>query len=330
MKKVLILLFFVLLRILDPSTAVADTTNSKFTANAASPSIDDLTAQADSLKSGSRFYASGLDLKALIPEFMGLVDNAARRYNHGVNEGQLTSFILTAAQPKLMNSVEREIPGWKAMARLRGGETLVHIVRALIALDSIPEYRNAIAVDKSNMQLAVLLHDLAKRPVDPITGAKIRDAIHPFRSAVLAAEILPNHGFYVTDQFQGSIESWSEYTNQAVTTDSKGRPIHGNAKLPGIITGIDEMFERNSATSIIVKSILFHQSLNLLKEWPDAAPLTDWELKLFINDDLLKVLGPLVRADSASWQLFKPENRKKFDQQIEDRIKEIKSLIRKP
>ena len=87
------------------------------------------------------------------------------------------------------------------------------------------------------------------------------------------------------------------------------------------------MFERNSSTSLIVKSILLHQSLNLLMQWPDAAPLTDQNLKLYIDDHLLKVLGPLVKADSDSWQLFKPENRANFDQQIEDRITEIKSLI---
>ena len=275
-------------------------------------------------------YASGVDLETLLPEFMELVEKAIKKYNSGVTESDLSDFVIKAAQPELMNGIEREIPGWKDMAALRDGETLVHIVRVFIALMAIPEYQNAPAKEKQTVKWAVLLHDLAKKPIDPLTGEKIRDAVHPFRSAVLAAKILPNHGFYVTGQYENTIGSWSAYTYDAVTTDVKGRPIHDNEKLPEITDGIDKMFERNSSTSKIVKSILFHQSLNFLKQWPDAAPLTDQEIKDYIDDGLLEVLGLLVKADSYSWQLFKPENRANFNQQIEDRLEWIKSLIRKP
>ena len=330
MKNVLVLLLFVTVGILDPFTALAQKNYTNPTIGAASPSTEEITTTDDSLKSGPRMSASGVDLETRVPNFMALVENALQKYNDGVNEIDLNNFILKSVTPDIMDEVEQEIPGWKDMTALRDGETLIHTIRALVALMINPEYQNAPVGKKRYVQWAVVLHDLAKRPVDPITGEKIRDAIHPFRSAVLAAEILPNHGFNVTDQYEQTIRPWGKYTNEAIIAGEKGRPIHDNRKLPGIIEGIDLMFERDSSASIIVKSILFHQSLNLLVQWPDAAPLTDQEVKQYIDDDLLTVLGLLVKADSDSWQLFNPANRALFNRQIAYRLKQIKALIRKP
>ena len=226
-----------------------------------------------------------------------------------------------------MDEVERKIPGWKEMASIREGVTFVHTVRAFLALGTSEVYQNASDVDQRNMEWAVLLHDLAKMPIDPKTGEKIRDATHPFRSAVLAAKILPSHGFYTTDQYNDRYNSWAEYTDKAITTDEKGREINYNKNLPKIIKGIEEMFGQHSSTSIIVKSILFHQSLNLLEEWPDATPLTDSELKQYMDNDLLNVLVPLATADSDSWQLFNPEQKVYFGKQINNRVSFVRSHI---
>lgn len=330
MKNVIVIIFFVTVGILDPFTALAQTNYTKPTIGAASPSAEKIITPDDSLNSGPQVSASGVDLETCVPKFMGIVENAIQKYNDGVNEIDLNNFILKAVTPGIMDEVEQEIPGWKDMAALRDDETLIHTIRALVALMINPEYQNAPVGKKRYVQWAVVLHDLAKRPVDPITGEKIRDAIHPFRSAVLAAEILPSHGFNVTDQYEQTIRPWGKYTNEAIITGEKGRPIHDNRKLPGIIEGIDNMFERNSSASIIVKSILFHQSLNLLIQWPDAAPLTDQEVKQYIDDDLLAALGLLVKADSDSWQLFNSVNRAQFNRQIAYRLKQIRALMRKP
>ena len=321
MKNVLVLLLYVTVGILDPFTALAQTNYTKPTIGAASPSTEKI------FISGPRVSASGVDLETRVPKFMRLVDSAIQQYHYGVNEIDLNYFILKGATPGIMDEVEQENTGWKDMAALRDGETLIHTIRALVALMTNPEYQNAPVGKKRNVQWAIVLHDLAKKPVDPKTGEKIRDAIHPFRSAVLAAEILPNHGFSVTDQYAQTISPWGKYTNEVIITGGKGRPIHDNRKLPGLIDGIDQMFARNSSASIIVTSILFHQSLNLLKQWPDAAPLTDQEMKQYIDHNLLSVLGPLVKADSDSWQLFNPKNRAKFNRQIGNRLKQIKTLI---
>ena len=330
MKNVLFHVFVLFVVVLVTSIAPAAELNPSFVIGRASQSADGVKTPENLLKTGPMVDASGVDLETLVPEFMKLVENAVKKYNSGANENEFKYFILKAAQSEIMNEVELEIPGWKDMAALRDGETLLHIVRALVALMTNPEYQNAPAEEKRNVKWAVILHDLAKKPVDPITGEKIRDAIHPFRSAVLAAKILPNHGFGVTDQYESTIRSWSKYTHEAITLDEKGRPIHDNGKLPEITDGIEKIFKRNSSASKIVTSILLHQSLNFLKQWPDAAPITDQEIKRYIDDNLLRALGPLVKADSDSWQLFNPEKKANFDQQIKDRITEIKSLISKP
>lgn len=42
-----------------------------------------------------------------------------------------------------MDAIERVVPGWQTMAAFADCATLVHVVRAMIALQLLPEFRTA-------------------------------------------------------------------------------------------------------------------------------------------------------------------------------------------
>jgi hypothetical protein len=50
-------------------------------------------------------------------------------------------------------------------------------------------------------------------------------------------------------------------------------------------------------------------SINVVKEWPQAAPLSDREITKNIDRDVLPLLRVMMLADNEGWALFYPDAR---------------------
>ncbi len=209
-----------------------------------------------------------------------------------------------------MAAIERVAPGWQAMAAFADGATLVHVVRAMIALQLLPEFRTAPPQLQALMEWSVLFHDLGKQVV-----AGKRDSLHAFRSAALTARALPQLGFATTSVYPESVESWARLVLDASVPapDGKGL-IQDNRALPQILTGVERLFGSDSAAGLIVQAVLLHQSLNVVAEWPNAASLTEAEMPRCISPALLPLLEAVMLVDSDAWQLFDPLHKSHFRQ----------------
>jgi hypothetical protein len=146
-----------------------------------------------------------------------------------------------------------------------------------------------------------MFHDLEK---ESINGQ--RDLSHAFRSAATTGKVLPQLGFAVRDASR--LTAWADLTRTALTkaTDS-GEMIQDNVQLAAIIRGIDDIFGLNSPAALIVKAVLFHMSINVVADWPQAAPLMDQQVRQFLDAPLLPLLRAMMLADNDAWTFFDPE-----------------------
>ena len=78
------------------------------------------------------------------------------------------------------------------------------------------------------------------------------------------------------------------------------------------------------------KAVLLHWSFTTVMEWPCAAPLTDEEVRVYLDDELLQILGPLILADSDSWNLFDPETKDRYRTEIAEAMHELGALLDPP
>jgi len=226
-------------------------------------------------------------------------------------------------QPDRLQQMERTIPGWGRMAGFANGATLVHVAVALAALQLSPEYRQAARAQKNLFQWIVLLHDIGKE-----AQPGKRDAVHAFRSAVIAARALPRLGFPVMDDFAGQVEAWADLTLSATLLDAnKNIRIQDNRKLPKILAGIDRLFGMNTAPGLIVKAILLHLSVNTNRAWPQAAPLSEAEIKQYVDADLLPYLKMLMLIDNDAWEFFDPEKRTEQRREVLSAFHSIQKAI---
>ncbi len=198
-----------------------------------------------------------------------------------------------------MDQVDTVLHGWRRMASFHEGVTLVHVVSAYGSLLICPEYQQAAPEQQRLMEWIVLFHDVGKEVID---GQ--RDPIHAFRSA---AQTAPALGFSTTDAFAAEIDAWAAFTAAAVLPNgTPGELKQDNAKLPQILTGIDRLFGPDSPTALVVKAILLHMSVNVLSEWPQAAPLDDSEIQRYVNAPLLPLLKVMMLVDNDAWAFFNP------------------------
>ena len=209
-----------------------------------------------------------------------------------------------------MQAIETVAPGWQDMAAYADRATLNHITQVLIALQLLPEYRQASKQRQTLMEWIVLYHDLGKQ----VIGGQ-RDALHAFRSATMATRTLPTVGFPTSEAYPGGIDAWTRLVLDAsvAAPDGKGL-IQDNRALPEILQGIEHLFGAGSAASLIVQAVLLHQSLNVVPEWPNPGSLTEAELPLCIRPELLPLLEAMMLVDSDAWQLFDPASKAKFRQ----------------
>ena len=209
-----------------------------------------------------------------------------------------------------MQAIEIVAPGWQDMAAYADRATLNHITQALIALQLLPEYRQAPRQRRTLMEWIVLYHDLGKQVI-----AGQRDAVHAFRSAAMATRTLPTVGFPTSGAYLAGIDAWTRLVLDAsvAAPDGKGL-IQDNRALPEILQGIEHLFGAGSAASLIVQAVLLHQSLNVVPEWPNPGSLSEAELPLCLRPELLPLLEAMMLVDSDAWQLFDPASKAKFRQ----------------
>jgi hypothetical protein len=185
----------------------------------------------------------------------------------------------------------------------------------------MPEFLSMTLEQQQLMKWVILLHDVEKEPQE-----RKRDHAHAFRSAVTAVRVLPQLGFPITTEYDSLINSWSEFTTSAITKpDHTLDVIQDNRKLPEILNGIDQMFGHNMPATLIIKTILFHLSVNM-KLWPPAAPLTDEEVKSYFDHDLVLMLRIMNLGDSEGWSMFH-ESRETLRNDTLEAFKVIEQLI---
>lgn len=249
----------------------------------------------------------------LLPDLMGFVRTLDSPFTNEKlrSQPEIDQRVAEFFTPELMDAVEAVIPGWKVMAGHNDGETLVHVVTALVVLFQCPEYQKANAQDAVLLKWIVLLHDLAKAPI-PFK----RDSTHGFKSAALAARILPTVGFEVTDAYAGYIDEWFTLTSNAITTHvATGEMIQDNSKLPQILAGIDRLFGENTSAALIVKTILLHMSITVVEDWPQLAPLTTAEIRQHVDRRLLSFLQIMMLVDNDAWAFFDPVTKLRYRQE---------------
>ena len=227
--------------------------------------------------------------------------------------------------PERMDSVEAVVPGWKRMASYEDGTTLTHVMCVFLGMYISPEFQALAAEQQQLAKWIVLFHDVEK-----VFIRGKRDSMHMFHSAVTAANALPNIGFLITGIYQVLIHAWSELTSSGyILREDSNNQIPDNSKLPEIISEIDNMFGENTPAALIVKGVLLHQSVNVVKDWPQPAPLSDEEIRLYINQDIAPLLKVMHLADNDGWTLFQPE-REAYRQETLDAFERVQELIMQP
>jgi hypothetical protein len=225
--------------------------------------------------------------------------------------------------PERMDEVESIVPGWRRMASSSDGVTLVHVMCVFLGLVMLPEFQNLSPEQQQLAKWIVLFHDVEKAHV---RGKK--DLTHAFRSAVLTAGRLKTLGFITTEEHESLLDSWSELTASAVTKlDESSDYIQDNHKLPSIVEGIGRMFGENTPATLITEGVLLHMSIDVVEDYPQAAPLRDEEIKRYVNTDLVPLLKIMMLADNEGWVLFYPEDRLKQRNQTLKVFENVERLI---
>jgi hypothetical protein len=231
---------------------------------------------------------------------LGLV--AAYQAGQIRNWEDLEQRVMDFFTPQRMQQMETRLPHWRKMASYGEGVTLTHVMGVFLGLYMLPEYRSLTAAQQNLMQWVVLFHDLEKE-----VHKGRRDSLHAFRSAVSAARTLPDFGFVTAPEYASQIGPWSELVISAcLQPDDASEPIQDNRQFPEILLGIDRLFGKGSAAAAIVKTVLLHMSFNVLKDWPQAAPLTTDEITRYIDRDLLHLLRAMMLSDNEGWSMFEP------------------------
>lgn len=245
-----------------------------------------------------------------LPELFEFVRTAALQIEAGeLRDGNaLVRRIRDFYTDERMDAIDSVAPGWRAMSAHADGATLHHVTQALIALQLLPEYRQAPPRMQALLEWAELYHDLGKQV---ISGQ--RDAVHAFRGATMAARALPRLGFATTGAYPSSLDPWARLVLGATVAapDGKGL-IQDNRALPEILPGIDHLFGAGSAAALIVQAVLLHQSLTVVPEWPNPGSLNEAEIPSCIQPALLPLLEGVMLVDSDAWQLFDPASKAKF------------------
>jgi hypothetical protein len=221
-----------------------------------------------------------------------------------------------------MNDMESLVPHWCKMASYANGLTLVHVMCAFMGLYRMPEFLQMSPRQRQLMKWIILLHDVEKQLPD---GK--RDHGHAFRSTAGAARTLPKLGFPVTQDYVSTVDGWDEYTRSALTIRKDTQEvIQDNRKLPHILDGIERMFGHNTPAALILKTILFHLSVDM-NFWPPPSPLIKTEVKKYFDSELLPLLRVMSLGDNDGWNMFEPDFRESGRADTLQVFEQIKTFI---
>jgi hypothetical protein len=237
--------------------------------------------------------------------------------------GDIEERVKTFFTAERMEAIEAKAPGWKKMSSYSDGITLTHVTCVFLGMFMLPEFQSLILEQQQIAKWIVLFHDIDKFH---IRGKK--DSMHAFRSGVIAANIMPNIGFPVTEKYEALINPWSEFTINAFTmAEGNPAPKPDNRKLTEILSGIEGLFGENTPACLIVKTALLHISLNIDKNYPTPSPLTETETQQFISPSLLPHLKVMMLSDTEGWSLFEPEVRKQRMRDAYEKFDRVEKLI---
>jgi hypothetical protein len=225
-----------------------------------------------------------------------------------------------------MDQTEALVPGWKRMASYSDGITLTHVMCVFLGLFMLPEYKECTPEQQQLAKWIVLFHDVEKIH---IRGR--RDLTHGFRCAAQAGKTLINLGFEKRTEFENNFDAWNHLTNSAmIFSDSAQTEIQDNGKLSEIVSGIDQLYGKNTPAGLIIKGVLFHMSLNVIKDWPQSAPLNDIEIKIYIDRNLAPLLKLMCLADNEGWVMFYPDARVTQKLETLDAFQKFEMIINSP
>jgi hypothetical protein len=174
-----------------------------------------------------------------------------------------------------------------------------------------PEFQHAASTQQALMKWIVLFHDIAKEVRD---GQ--RDYTHGFRSAAKTGAILPSIEFPVMGDYDRHFKAWFTLTNTAITKRGETTVyMQDNRKLPEIIDGIERLFGHDTPAALIVKTVLLHYSIDVVEEWPQVAPLTEIEIKQYLNIALFPLLKMMMLVDNDGWELFNLSTKERYRQE---------------
>ena len=199
-----------------------------------------------------------------------------------------------------MEQTEALVPGWKKMASYSEGITLTHVMCVFMGLYMMPEFLSMTKEQQQIMKWVILFHDVEKE----LQNGKRRDHPHAFRSAVGAARTLPKLGFPVKSEYDSLIDEWDIFTRSAITQiRGSSDNVQDNRKLPEILAGIENMYGYGTPAALIIKTILFHLSVDM-EPWPSITPLTQEEVARYFDADLVVLLKAMNLGDSEGWSMF--------------------------
>ena len=235
----------------------------------------------------------------------------------------LERLVIDFFDPLRMGEMKSLVPGWRKMSSYSDGVTLVHVMCVFLGMYMMPEFLSLSRVQQNLMKWIILFHDIDKFH---IRGKK--DTMHAFSSGVVTAKRLPGLGFSCTEKYSNPIEPWSEYTAQAfISNDATTTPTPDNRKLPQILSGIEQLYGKNTPATLIIKTVLLHISLHVDDFYPTPAPLTNEETKLYIDTDLLPLLMVMMMSDNEGWSLFEQETRTRQRRDTLAVFEELEKLI---
>jgi hypothetical protein len=109
--------------------------------------------------------------------------------------------------------------------------------------------------------------------------------------------------------------------------ESGSGEMHDHTYLDDILLGIDDIFGCDTHAGVILYLVALHQSLPSLNEYPPAAPLDDHHIKQYISHDFLRLMEPLMLADSASYQMCHEQDRTKYLGEIRENLNLVRDFL---
>ncbi|MBK8022106.1 MAG: hypothetical protein IPK19_11935 [Chloroflexi bacterium] len=264
-------------------------------------------------------------LDSYLPSLMPIVQELVAAYQAGEIHSWETAAdrIRRVFSPTRMTEFDNAIPGWIEMASYANQQTLIHVMLALASLAMMPEYRDSSQDVQRMAEWIIAFHDVSKQP-----RRGSHDWTHGFRSAAVLGGALPERGFPVLDADAAQLKDWAAMTASALTEHpDEDTLMHDHRRLPEIVGGIHILWGKGTPAAAIVKSVLFHMSIDAIPEYPTATPLTDAEVALYVDPSTLPLLEIMVLVDCDAWALFHPELRARDRALVLNEFSRLRSLV---